>query len=52
MSAGVGGAVGLELRDVDEGAAVCKAVPAEVEASGFGREGVNGSLVMSGKDGS
>lgn len=51
IRAGVGGAIGFMLRDVVDNDEVGAAVLAEL-FSARGGEGVNGSLFMSGKDGS
>lgn len=51
IRAGVGGATGLELRDTDE-REDCSTVPVVLDVSIRGGEGVNGSLVISGKVGS
>lgn len=50
-NAGVGGAIGFELRGAD-GSEGCSTVLVPFDVSIRGGEGVNGSLVMSGKEGS
>ncbi len=49
ISAGVGGALGLVLRDAEGSGGACVVVPVKLEFSGF-LEGVKGSFVMSGKE--
>lgn len=52
MSAGVGGATGLKLRDADGNVVFGEAIMLELVISLLGNEGVKGSFVMSGNEGS
>lgn len=51
ISAGVGGATGFEFREADV-REDCNTVPVPVDISVLGGAGVNGSLLISGKEGS
>ena len=52
INAGVGGACGLEERELDEMGAACVMESVEDTGCSLLMEGVNGSFVMSGKEAS